>query len=141
MDEFHPQRFLVLIQLKLRKAPNISYTHEVSEIEKTCHPILMVENEQGVVFQGVSHGFSIWFFHGSGLQLVIYGLAIALLVLIFVIPSPLIDPKGEGHHAEHIKQGRQMAPWERTLGFPRKKHLPMVGKHHIYVSLQEGNLM
>jgi hypothetical protein len=49
-----------------------------------------------VVFQGVSHGFSIWFFHGSGLQLVIYGLAIALLVLIFVIPSPLIDPKGEG---------------------------------------------
>eukprot|EP00435_Cladocopium_sp_Y103_P062463 s381_g24.t1 len=43
-----------------------------------------------------------------GLQLVIYGLAIALLVLIFVIPSPLIDPKGEGHHAEHIKQGRQM---------------------------------
>lgn len=43
-----------------------------------------------------------------GLQLVIYGLAIALLVLVFVIPSPLIDPKGEGHHAEHIKQGRQM---------------------------------
>ncbi|CAJ1341124.1 unnamed protein product [Effrenium voratum] len=42
------------------------------------------------------------------LQLVIYGLAVALLVLIFVIPSPLIDPKGEGHHALHIKQGRQM---------------------------------
>jgi hypothetical protein len=89
----------------------------VSEIEKTCHPILMCSI---VVFQGVSHGFSIWFFHGSGLQLVIYGLAIALLVLIFVIPSPLIDPKGEGHHAEHIKQGRQMAAWEKTLGFPRK---------------------
>ena len=61
-----------------------------------------------------------WFFYGSlvaliiplgtGLQLVIYGLAIALLLLIFVIPSPLIDPKGEGHHAEHIKQGRQMVP-------------------------------
>jgi len=46
-----------------------------------------------------------------GLQLVIYGLAIALLVLVFVIPSPLIDPKGEGHHAEHIKQGRQMVAW------------------------------
>mmetsp|Transcript_34640 Transcript_34640/g.79781 ORF Transcript_34640/g.79781 Transcript_34640/m.79781 type:complete len:501 (+) Transcript_34640:27-1529(+) len=42
------------------------------------------------------------------LQLVIYGLAILLLLLVFVIPSPLIDPKGEGHHAEHIKQGRQM---------------------------------
>lgn len=46
----------------------------------------------------------------SGLQLIIYGLALALLVLIFVIPSPLIDPAGQGHHAEHIKQGRQMVP-------------------------------
>ena len=42
------------------------------------------------------------------LQVVIYALAILLLGLIFVIPSPLIDPKGEGHHALHIKQGRQM---------------------------------
>ena len=42
------------------------------------------------------------------LQAVIYALAILLLGLIFVIPSPLIDPNGEGHHAQHIKQGRQM---------------------------------
>lgn len=119
MDEFHPQRFLVLTQLKLRKAPNKSYTHEVSEIEKTSHPILMVEfltSQQCVPslfsIYGVSHRVfpNMVFPYGSGLQLVIYGLAIALLVLIFVIPSPLIDPKGEGHHAEHIKQGRQMAP-------------------------------
>ncbi|CAE7039889.1 kefB [Symbiodinium natans] len=42
------------------------------------------------------------------LQAVVYALAILLLGLIFVIPSPLIDPKGEGHHAAYIKQGRQM---------------------------------
>jgi len=42
------------------------------------------------------------------LQAIIYALAILLLALIFVIPSPRVDPKGEGHHAENIKQGRQM---------------------------------
>lgn len=42
------------------------------------------------------------------LQAIIYALAILLLTLIFLIPSPLVDPKAEGHHAENIKQGRQM---------------------------------